>query len=104
MGKDRGGKAFDIVVGALFTAAVLCVWEGVAHAHVFGPRSELVFPTLESIFAAFVRNFTKGYAGVSLWSYIANSMRLLLLGLVLGIVLAFLFSGLAMLSRLFRSI
>ena len=88
----------------LFVAAVLAAWEIVAKAHVFGSRSELIFPTLETIGAAFVKNFVMGYAGVSLWVYLGNSMKLLLEGMGIGILLAFVFSGLSMISRGFQNI
>ena len=87
-----------------FAAVVAACWEALARAHVFGARSELIFPTLEAIGAAFVRNFVKGYAGISLWVYLINSMELLLLGMFIGIALAFLFSGLSMISRTFHNL
>ena len=87
-----------------FAAIVAACWEILARAHVFGPRSELIFPTLEAIGAAFVQNFVNGYAGVSLWVYLTNSLRLLLLGMVIGIGLAFLFSGLSMVSKVFHNL
>lgn len=93
-----------IVARVLFIIAILCIWEFVAKSGMMGSNSELIFPTLEGIGAAFVRNFTKGFAGTSLWVYIGNSMRLLLEGLLIGIVLAFLLSGLSMLSRVFYDI
>ena len=88
----------------VFVAALLAAWEIAAKAKVFGPRSEIVFPTLEAIGAAFVKNFATGYAGVSLWAYLGNSMKLLLLGIGIGIGLAFLFSGLSMVSRTFHNL
>lgn len=97
-------KWYGIVIQLLFLAAVLAIWEIVARAHVFGSRSEIVFPTIEAIGAAFVRNFVSGYAGVSLWVYTLNSMRLLLEGLLIGIVLSFAMSGLSMISRTVRII
>ena len=75
-----------------------------AKAHVFGPNSEVIFPTLEQVGAAFVRNFSYGYAGTSLWVYVADSMMLLLEGFALGIVLAFAFSALSMISKTFHAI
>lgn len=97
-------KWYGIVIQLLFLAAVLAIWEIVARAHVFGSRSEIVFPTIEAIGAAFVRNFVSGYAGVSLWVYTLNSMRLLLEGLLIGIVLSFAMSGFSMISRTVRII
>lgn len=101
---NKSGRAFGITVKIIFVAAVLILWEVVAKSGVMGPRSELIFPSLEAIGAAFIRNFTVGYANRTLWVYIGNSMGLLLLGLVIGIVLAFVFSGLCMISRIFYNI
>ncbi len=104
MKSKQSDRAFGIAVKIIFVIAVLVIWEVVAKSGVMGPRSELIFPSLESIGAAFIRNFTVGYANRSLWVYIGNSMGLLLMGLVIGIVLAFLFSGLSMISRVFYHI
>lgn len=100
--KDR--LTYDVLVKVIFLILVLAIWEIVARAHVFGERSEVVFPTVEAIAAAFVRNLTTGYANTSLALYTLNSLKLLLLGLVIGIVLAFAFSGLSMISRIFDNI
>ncbi len=93
-----------IISQTSFVILVLFIWEMTARAKVFGPKSALVFPTLEGIGAAFVRNFVKGYAGISLWVYIINSMKLLFTGLLIGIVLAFLLSGFAMICKTFYHI
>lgn len=99
--KKSKEKIHKLVVQLVFLLCVLVIWEIVAKAHVFGSRSELVFPTLESIGKAFIDNFTNGYAGVSFWMYILNSMKLLLLGLLIGILLSFVLTGLSMLSKTF---
>ena len=88
----------------IFVIIVLAAWEITAKAHVFGDRSELIFPTLETISAAFVKNFVRGYAGNSLWIYLWNSMKLLGLGILIGVSGAFLFSGLSMVSRTFHNL
>ncbi len=88
----------------IFIIAVLAIWELVAKSGVMGDKSELIFPPLEAIADAFVQNFVQGFAGTSLWVYIGNSMRLLLEGLLIGILLAFLLSGLSMVSRTFYEI
>lgn len=88
----------------IFLAAFICLWEIVAKANVFGANSQIVFPSVETIFKALVNNFTKGYAGTSLWVYIRNSMELLLMGLVIGVVLAFVFSALSMINETFYEI
>ena len=103
--KDRNKERIrEIVVKVVFLAAVLIIWEVVAKSGILGKRSELIFPSLEAIGAAFIANFTKGFADVTLWTYIGNSMRLLLEGLLIGLVLAFAFSGLSIISRTFRYI
>ena len=104
MKSQTNSKARDIITKAVFLIAVLALWEIVAKSGVLGKRSNLIFPTLEAIGVAFISNFTVGFAGSSLWVYIGNSMRLLLEGLLIGIVLAFLFSGLSIISKTFNSI
>lgn len=94
----------NLIQKIVFVAAILVIWEAAARGHAFGPRSEIIFPTLEAIGAAFFKNFATGYAGVSLWAYLGNSMKLLLLGMAIGIGLAFLFSGLSMVSRTFHNL
>lgn len=94
----------SIVTKVVFVIALLILWETVAKSGVFGEKSDLLFPSLEAIGAAFLRNFTTGYAGLSLWVYVLNSMKLLLEGLFLGIILAFIFSGLSMISKTFYDI
>ena len=97
--EDKNERRRALITKIIFIVAMLVLWEILARAHVFGKRSELVFPPLEAIGAAFIRNFTVGYAGTSLWIYIGNSMLLLLEGLAIGIAIAFLFSGLSMISK-----
>ena len=99
--KDVTNKTRDVIVKVIFIAVVLLIWEYVARAELLGPRSDIIFPTIEKIAEAFINNFVNGYANTSLWTYIGNSMRLLLIGLMIGIGLSFLFSGLAMLNNTF---
>ncbi len=102
---DKRSTLFrDLAVRILFLLIVLGIWEYVARAKLLGPRSELIFPSLETIGRAFIRNFVRGYAGMSLWIYIANSMKLLLEGLFIGIVLAFILSGISAVNRTFSTI
>lgn len=100
----KSGAAQSLIVQIVFVVVVLVIWEVVARAHLFGPQSEIVFPTLEAIGAAFVKNFVTGYAGMSLWIYVGDSMMLLLEGFAIGIVGALLFSSLSMVSRSFYAI
>jgi len=97
-------KIKNIIIQVVFIIVVLGCWEYVAKAKILGDNSELIFPSLEAIAKAFIRNFVKGYAGVTLWTYIKNSMVLLLEGLFIGIVLAFLLSGLSIISQGFYAV
>ncbi len=97
--KKKNSPVNSIIIQAAFIFILLIIWEIVAKRQIFGERSYLVFPTLEMIGNAFIQNFTEGYAGISFWIYIANSMRLLCTGLLIGIVLSFLLSGLSMISK-----
>lgn len=101
---EKKKRIHALVARTVFVIAVLLIWEFVAKSGIMGEKSELIFPSLEAIASAFVRNFVQGYAGVSLWVYIGNSMRLLLEGLLIGVVLAFLLSGLSMVSTTFYEI
>ncbi len=93
-----------ITARVLFIAAIMCIWEYVAKSGMMGRNSALIFPSLEAIGFAFIKNFTSGFAGASLWIYIGNSMKLLFEGLLIGIVLAFVLSGLSMMSSIFYDI
>lgn len=102
--KQKREKIKSIAAQVIFVILVLGIWEYVAKAKLLGDNSELIFPTLEAIGAAFIKNFVKGYAGVSLWVYIGNSMKLLLEGLFIGIVLSFILSGLSIISKTFNAV
>lgn len=97
-------KRYGLIAKVVFVLSVIVLWEFIASQHVFGKNSELVFPRLEAIGKAFIKNFTMGYAGTSLWIYTLNSMKLLLRGLLLGIGLSFVMTGLCMVSRVFNEI
>lgn len=101
MKEMKNDRRYSIIVRLIFVICVLALWEFVSKRGLLGPRTALIFPDLETIGAAFIRNFTTGYAGNSLWVYIFNSLRLLLAGLIIGIVLAFACSGIAMVNRAF---
>lgn len=102
--KKREQKLKPIIARTVFIVLVLVAWEIVARANLFGTNSQLVFPTLGTIASAFVKNFVKGYSGLSLWVYIGNSMKLLLEGLLIGIVLSFILSGLAIVNESFYAV
>lgn len=101
---EKKRQIHALAARCIFVIVILCIWEYVAKSGMMGNNSELIFPTLETIAAAFVKNFVQGFAGVSLWIYIGNSMRLLLEGLLIGIILAFILSGLSMISQIFYDI
>lgn len=90
----------SIIHKIIFVVVFLVTWETIAKMKIFGNSSELLFPSLEAIATAFIDNFQKGYAGVSLWVYIKNSMELLLEGIFIGIVLSFILSGLSIISNI----
>ena len=102
--KGKAERKRSIIISVIFIIIMLSAWDIVARSKVLGPTSELIFPTLSSIGEAFIRNFTIGYAGESLWIYIGNSMLLLFKGLLIGIVSAFILSGLSMVSSVFYTI
>ena len=102
--QKKNSPAKSVIARIIYVLIILIVWEYVARSGLFGPRSSLIVPSLEQIGAAFIKNFVKGYAGTSLWIYIANSMKLLLAGLLIGVVLAFLLSALSMVSYIFFKI
>ncbi len=101
---DKNRQIHAFAARAVFVIVLLLIWEYVAKSGMMGEKSELIFPSLEAIGDAFIRNFIQGYAGISLWVYIGNSMKLLLEGLLIGVVLAFLLSGLSMVSKIFYDI
>ena len=81
----------------IFIIAVIIAWEVMTKS---GMVNQLTFPSISAIGKAFVRGFTdEGMAG-----YILYSMSLLLRGLLIGVVLAFVFSSLCMISNTVYSI
>lgn len=104
MKENRGKSLKSALACPIFILLALTGWEIIARADLFGTNSQLVFPTLETIAGAFVKNFVTGYSGLSLWVYIGNSMKLLLEGLLIGIVLAFALSGLAIINKMFYAV
>lgn len=86
----------SVITQVVFVVLFLVCWQAAAKSGIF---NSLAFPSLGEIGSAFVRNFTDGYAGKTLWVYTANSMILLFEGLAIGMGLAFLLSGLSMVSK-----
>ncbi len=95
---------YGAAVKVVFCLLIVGIWEFVTRREMLGPHSRLIFPTVEDIARAFVDNFVYGYAGTSIRVYIGNSLLLLSLGLVIGILLSFLLSGLSIVSRTFWNI
>lgn len=95
---------YSLGIKIIFILCIIILWEVTARMELFGAQSALIFPTLTSIGKAFVLNFAEGYAGVSLGIYILNSLKLLLFGLVIGVLLSFVLSGMAMVNRGFYHI
>ena len=87
----------EIRTQIIFIICFLAAWQIVYSMSVF---PELIFPSLPDIGTAFVEGFRDG----SLMSYTLYSMGLIIRGLVIGIVLAFVFSSLAIVSRIFHHI
>lgn len=102
--KKRFSHKKSIISRIIFIVICLLAWEIIAKSGIMGYNSTLIFPPLEDIFKAFIQNFTIGYGGSSLWTYIGNSMLLLLEGLLIGIVFSFILSGLSIISKGFYNI
>ena len=97
-------KHKPLITKLIFIVVFLSIWEYVSIGNKLGPKTEIILPSLGAIGKAFVKNFVQGYAGQSLWIYIGNSMWILLVGLFIGILLAFVFSGLSIINETFRYI
>lgn len=81
----------------VFIITVLVVWQVVYAMQAF---PEMLFPSLKDIGTSFIEGFKDG----GLFSYTMYSMSLIIKGLAIGIVLAFLFSSLAIVSRHFHAV
>ena len=81
----------------IFIAVVIAAWE-IAYSRGVFPK--LMFPSIGSIFSSLV----KGFASENLLSMVGYSLSLILRGLGLGIMLAFLFSSLSILFETFGDI
>lgn len=80
----------------IWIAILLIIWELIA---TFSNVSPLVFPSLEQIVGALIDSIVTGEI---LWQMLF-SLSLILAGLAIGMVLAFLMSSLALLSPIFES-
>ena len=81
----------------VFIIAVLVVWQVV---YQMGSFPELMFPSLGKIFQSLIKGFSRdGLGAMTLYS-----LSLIAKGLLIGIVLAFILSGLSIVSKTFYSI
>lgn len=81
----------------VFIVAVLVVWQVV---YQMGSFPELMFPSLGKIFQSLIKGFSQdGLGAMTLYS-----LSLIAKGLLIGIVLAFILSGLSIVSKMFYSI
>lgn len=81
----------------VFIVAVLVVWQVV---YQMGSFPELMFPSLGKIFQSLIKGFSRdGLGAMTLYS-----LSLIAKGLLIGIVLAFILSGLSIVSKTFYSI
>ena len=87
----------DAAKQILFVTCFVAAWEIIYKQQVF---NAVLFPSGKDI----LRNLYTGVAEEGLFSMVLYSLRLLGKGLLIGVVLAFVFSGLAMVSRTFHAI
>ncbi len=81
----------------IFIICFLAAWQFVYQMQVF---PEIMFPSLKEIGQSFI----EGFRDDSLMTYTLYSMSLIIKGLAIGIILAFIFSSLAVVSKIFHSI
>ena len=81
----------------IFVICFLVVWQIVYEMQAF---SELIFPSLKDIGQSFIDGFRED----SLFTFTMYSMSLILKGLAIGIILAFIFSSIAVVSKTFKAI
>ena len=87
----------EIRTQIIFIICFLAAWQIVYQMQAF---PELLFPSLKEIGSSFVTGFKDN----SLLEYTLYSMSLIVKGMGIAVVLAFVFSGLAVVSRVFHSI
>lgn len=85
-------KVKKILPQVLFIAAFLCLWQLL---YLSGKLPPLLFPSIGAIWNALVTGFTKN----NMLSAVLYSLSLIGKGLLLGIVLALVFSSLAIISK-----
>ena len=87
----------EIRAQIVFIVCFLAVWQIVYQMQVFNPN---IFPSLKDIGGSFVT----GFKDDGLLTYTLYSMSLIAKGLGIGIVLAFIFSSIAIVSKIFYAI
>ena len=89
-----------LIAQLVFIVAVFAVWE-LYYYNVIEPSGKtLLFPELRSVGKAFMNAFTVNGFG----AMVAHSMQLMLKGLLIGVILALIFSSLAVVSDTFYAI
>lgn len=87
----------EIRTQIVFIICFLAAWQIVYQMQAF---PELLFPSLKEIGSSFVTGFKDN----SLLEYTLYSMSLIVKGMGIAVVLAFVFSGVAVVSKVFHSI
>lgn len=87
----------EIRTQIIFIICFLAAWQAVYQMQVF---PQLMFPSLKEIGESFIN----GFKDDSLLQYTLYSMSLIIKGLAIGIVLAFIFSSIAVVSKTFHAI
>ncbi|MCI9596844.1 MAG: ABC transporter permease subunit [Firmicutes bacterium] len=87
----------EIRTQIIFIICFLAAWQVVYQMQVF---PQMMFPSLKEIGQSFI----DGFKDDSLLQYTLYSMSLIIKGLAIGIVLAFIFSSIAVVSKIFHSI
>ena len=94
MSKETQVEVRDQII---FILCFIAAWYAVYKMGVF---SELIFPSPSAV----VNGLIEGFRDNSLMDYTLYSMSLIVRGLAIGIILAFLFSGLAVVSKHFNAV
>ena len=81
----------------IFIVCFIAAWQAVYQMQAF---PEIMFPSVKEILDSFIQGFRDN----SLMEYTLYSMSLIIKGLAIGIVLAFIFSSIAVVSKIFYAI
>ena len=90
-------KAKNLIIQLSFILAIIIGWQLVYNS---GRYPELMFPSLGQIFEGLVTGFTEDGLG----AMVLHSLKLILEGLGIGVLLAFVFSGLSAASKSFYAV